>query len=124
MFPGKKQSRFHGAQGQTENGGDFLVRVAFHGGKQEHQAQFVGQGFTGDGPAQFDGSYEIDRLPVGRSYTAYAEPLDGAVVPAQISPAIVSLCRNSTTDAGWPPLQGCVVPTVDTSFTTKTRPGP
>lgn len=78
---------------------------------------------AGDGPAQFDGSYEIDRLPVGHSYTVYAEPLDGVVIPAQISPAIVSLCRNSTTDAGWPPLQGCVVPAVDTSFTTRTRPG-
>ena len=75
------------------------------------------------GPAQFDGSYEIDRLPVGHSYTVYAEPLDGVVVPAQIAPAIVSLCRNSTTDAGWPPLQGCVVPTPDTSFTSRTRPG-
>ena len=78
----------------------------------------------GDGPAQFDGSYEIDRLPVGRSYTVYAEPLDGVVVPAQISPAIATLCRNSMTDAGWPPLQGCVVPAVDSSFTTRTRPGP
>jgi hypothetical protein len=78
---------------------------------------------AGDGPAQFDGSYEIDRLPVGHSYTVYAEPLDGVVVPAQIVPAIVSLCRNSTTDAGWPPLQGCVVPAVDTSFTTRVRPG-
>lgn len=75
------------------------------------------------GPAQFDGSYEIDRLQVGHSYTVYAEPLDGVVVPAQISPAIVSLCRNVTTDAGWPPLQGCVVPAADTSFTTRTRPG-
>ena len=75
------------------------------------------------GPAQFDGSYEIDRLPVGHSYTVYAEPLDGVVAPAQIAPAIVSLCRNSTTDAGWPPLQGCVVPTPDTSFTSRTRPG-
>ena len=75
------------------------------------------------GPAQFDGSYEIDRLPVGHSYTVYAEPLDGVVAPAQIAPAIVSLCRNSTTDAGWPSLQGCVVPAPDTSFTVRTRPG-
>ena len=75
------------------------------------------------GPAQFDGSYEIDRLPVGHSYTVYAEPLDGVVAPAQIAPAIVSLCRNPTTDAGWPPLQGCVVPAPDTSFTVRTRPG-
>jgi matrixin len=78
---------------------------------------------AGDGPAQFDGSYEIDRLAVGHSYTVYAEPLDGVVVPAQISPAIASLCRNPTTDAGWPPLQGCVVPAVDRSLTTRTRPG-
>jgi hypothetical protein len=75
------------------------------------------------GPAQFDGSYTIERLPVGHTYTVYAEPLDGAVAPAQIGPAIASLCRNATTDAGWPPLQGCVVPAVDTSFTTRTRPG-
>jgi Matrixin len=58
---------------------------------------------TAAGPAQFDGSYEIDRLPVGQSYYVYAEPLDGVVVPAQVSPAIAALCRNSTTDAGWPP---------------------
>lgn len=76
------------------------------------------------GPARFDGSYQIDRLPVGRSYQVYAEPLDNSVSPSQISPAIVSLCRNPTTDPGWPPLQGCVVPGVDTSFTTRTRPGP
>jgi hypothetical protein len=87
-------------------------------------ATIGGWSCTGEGPAQFDGSYEIDRLPVGRSYTVYAEPLDGVVVPAQISPAIASLCRNSTTDAGWPPLQACVVPDADTSFTTRTRPGP
>ena len=76
------------------------------------------------GPARFDGSYEIDRLPVGSSYVVYAEPLDNTVSPSQVSPAIVSLCRNPTTDPGWPPLQGCVVPGVDTSFTTRTRPGP
>jgi hypothetical protein len=76
------------------------------------------------GPAQFDGTYEIDGLAVGRSYTVYAEALNGPVDPSQISNAIVSLCRNSTTDPGWPPLQGCVVPSVQTGFTTRTRPGP
>jgi hypothetical protein len=73
------------------------------------------------GPTVFDGSYEIDRLPVGRSYTVYSEPLDGTVAPAQIGPSIATLCRNPTTDPGWPPLQGCVVPVVDISFTTRTR---
>jgi hypothetical protein len=76
---------------------------------------------TAPGPAQFDGTYEIDRLAVGQSYNIYAEPLDGTVLPAQVSPAILSLCRNATTDAGWPPLQACVVPAVDTSFTTRLR---
>jgi Matrixin len=46
------------------------------------------------GPAQFDGSYEIDRLPVGHDYSVYAEPLDGAVSPAQIAPAMTTVCRN------------------------------
>jgi hypothetical protein len=78
---------------------------------------------TDPGPAQFDGSYTIERLPVGHAYTVCAEPLDGVVSPAQINPAITSLCRNSTTDAGWPLLQDCVVPAVNISFTTRTRSG-
>ena len=73
------------------------------------------------GPAQFDGTYEIERLPVGRSYVVYAEPLDGVVAPSQINPAIATLCRNPTSDPGWPPLQGCVVPAVNISFTTRSR---
>lgn len=73
------------------------------------------------GPAQFDGAYELDHLPINRSYTVYAEPLDGVVSPAQISPAIATLCRNSATDPGWPPLQACVVPSANISFTTRTR---
>jgi hypothetical protein len=45
---------------------------------------------TASGPAQFDGSYELDRLPLGHSYTVYAEPLNGVVSPAQIT-AIATL---------------------------------
>jgi hypothetical protein len=75
------------------------------------------------GPAQFDGTYEISHLPVSHSYQVYAEPLDNTVYPSLVSPAIASLCRNPTTDASWPPLQACVVPAVNTSFTTRTRPG-
>jgi Matrixin len=76
------------------------------------------------GPAQFDGTYEIGALAVGHSYIVYAEPLDGAVDPSRISNAIAPLCRNTISDPGWPALQGCVVPAVQTSFTTRTRPGP
>jgi Matrixin len=86
-------------------------------------AMLGGWSCVGPGPAQFDGSYEIEHLPVGHSYQVYAEPLDNTVYPSLVSPAIASLCRNPTTDAGWPPLQACVVPTVNTSFTTRTRPG-
>jgi hypothetical protein len=75
------------------------------------------------GPAQFDGTYVIGHLPVGHSYQVYAEPLDNTVYPSLISPAITSLCRNASTDADWPPQQACVVPPVDTSFTTRTLPG-
>jgi hypothetical protein len=74
------------------------------------------------GPVQFDGNYEIDRLPINRSYKIYAEPLDGAVAPSDVTNALVTLCRNATTDPGWPPLQGCVVPDVDTMFTTRVKP--
>ena len=84
-------------------------------------ATIAGWSCAAPGPAQFDGTYELDRLPVGRSYTVYAEPLDGVVSPAQITPAIATLCRNATTDPGWPPLQACVVPAANTSFTTRTR---
>lgn len=76
------------------------------------------------GPAQFDGSYQFGHLPLGHSYLIYAEPLDNSVPPSLVTPATATLCRNPATDAGWPPLQACVVPAVNTSFTTRTRPGP
>ena len=76
------------------------------------------------GPSQFDGTYQIARLAVGASYTVYAEALNGAASPSQFNNATISLCRNTVTDPGWPPLQACVVPAVDISFTTRTRPGP
>ena len=87
-------------------------------------ATIGGWSCTAPGPAQFDGSYEIDGLEVGHSYTVYAEALNGAVEPSQFDYTIVSLCRNTVSDAGWPPLQSCVVPAVDISFTARTRPGP
>lgn len=66
--------------------------------------------------------WELRNRPFGRSYKVYAEPLGGAVAPSEVSNALVALCQNATTDPGWPPLQGCVVPNVDTAFTTRTRP--
>jgi Matrixin len=76
------------------------------------------------GPVQFDGTYVLEHLPVGHSYYVYAEPLDGVVSPADVSPALDTLCRNRITDPGWPSSQACVVPAVDQQFTTRTRPAP
>jgi Matrixin len=87
-------------------------------------ATIGGWSCTAPGPAQFDGTYEIDGLAIGHSYNVYVEALNGAVDPSQFDNAIVSLCRNTISDAGWPALQGCVVPAVDISFTARTRPGP
>jgi hypothetical protein len=81
-------------------------------------------GWSCAGPTQFDGSYAIEGLPTGHRYLVYAEPLNGAVDPSQISNAATSLCRNATSDPGWPALLGCVVPPVDINFTVRTRPGP
>jgi len=79
---------------------------------------------TAPGPVQFDGTYLIDHLAVGKTYSVYAEPLDGAVAPSEVSNALITLCRNSTTDPGWPPAQACVVPPVNQEFTARTRPAP
>ncbi|HXN52210.1 MAG TPA: matrixin family metalloprotease [Candidatus Acidoferrum sp.] len=84
-------------------------------------ATIAGWSCAAPGPAQFDGTYELNHLPISRSYTVYAEPLDGVVSPAQITPAIGTLCRNPISDPGWPPLQGCVVPPANVSFTTRSR---
>ncbi len=81
---------------------------------------------SGAGPAQFDGSYLIQRLPVGpnRSYKVYAEPLDGPVSAGDILSTTAALCRNTITDPGWPAQFACTVPDVTTNFTTRVRPGP
>jgi len=87
-------------------------------------ATFAGWSCASPGPAQFDGTYQINSLSVGHSYTVYAEALNGVVEPSQVSTTLGSLCRNATTDPGWPPLQACVVPPVDIGLTTRTLPGP
>jgi hypothetical protein len=76
------------------------------------------------GPAQFDGTYLIQHLPVGNSYQVYVEPLNGVVLPADVSTTLTSLCRNESTDPGWPPAQACVVPSADQEFTTAMLPAP
>jgi len=70
---------------------------------------------AGNLPTRFDGTYLLERLPVGRSYKVYAEPLDGPSDGTHISGALSGLCRSGTSNA-------CTVPSVNTSFTTRVRP--
>lgn len=87
-------------------------------------ATLGGWSCSGVGPVQFDGGYVLERLATGHSYLVYVEPLNGAVDPSQIGNAMTSLCRNSSTDGGWPILQSCIMPTANVTFPSRTRPGP
>ena len=78
------------------------------------------------GPAQFDGTFSLQRLTVGtsQSYQIYAEPLDGPVVLGNVIYNLTSLCRNSSTDPGWPAQYACTVPASAAPFSARIRPGP
>jgi hypothetical protein len=43
-------------------------------------------------PANFDGTYELDRLPVGHEYAIYAEPLEGVANPSDFEQPLGELC--------------------------------
>jgi hypothetical protein len=64
------------------------------------------------GALRFDGSFDIERLPVGQTYTVYAEPLVGAVTPADFSDALGDLCSSGA----------CITPAVDTDFNPRILP--
>lgn len=64
---------------------------------------------------QFDGSYDIERLPVGHKYIIYAEPLDGLAAPGDFSNALNDPCAQG---AGSP----CSTPAVNASFNPRILP--
>lgn len=66
-------------------------------------------------PARFDGSFQIQHLPIGRNYRIYAEPFDGIVPPSALSDAVAGLCRADVSPA-------CSTPAVNTNFNTRVRP--
>lgn len=57
---------------------------------------------------QFDGSFDIERLPVGHNYMIYAEPLVGLAAPSDFSNALNDLCASAA--------PACTTPAVDTNF--------
>ena len=64
----------------------------------------------------FDGSYEIGGLPLGRRYSVYAEPLTGPVGPAMLTgPLAAQSCRAGSANA-------CTPPEANTLFSTRQRP--
>jgi hypothetical protein len=66
-------------------------------------------------PAQFDGSFQIQRLPVGHNYLIYAEPLDGIAPSSAFQDAVDTLCVSANNS-------GCSPPAIDTNFTARFLP--
>jgi len=64
---------------------------------------------------QFDGSFDIERLPVGQNYVIYAEPLVGLAGPGDFSDALNDLCSSGDGSA-------CTTPAVDLNFNPRVRP--
>jgi hypothetical protein len=65
-------------------------------------------------PAVFDGSFNISRLPLGRSYNIYVEPWDGLATASSVQTPISNLCSGSAA--------GCTSPALNTNFTTRILP--
>jgi len=66
-------------------------------------------------PTQFDGSFDLERLPVGHSYDLYAEPLVGLAVPGDFSDVFTGLCSTTVAPT-------CTVPPVNTNFNVRILP--
>jgi hypothetical protein len=68
-------------------------------------------------PAQFDGSFDLERLPVTRSYVIYAEPLDGLATAGDFINALGDICSSSAATV-------CVTPAVNTNFNPRVLTAP
>ncbi|HTP43912.1 MAG TPA: matrixin family metalloprotease [Candidatus Acidoferrum sp.] len=64
---------------------------------------------------QFDGSYQIQRLPLNRSYVIYAEPLEGLVTPANFNDPLSDMCQSNSPAP-------CTPPSASTNFNPRIRP--
>ena len=64
---------------------------------------------------QFDGSYTLGPLPIGRSYVIYAEPFVGLVQPSDIAGAVSGVCATGAANS-------CTLPAVNANFAPRLRP--
>jgi hypothetical protein len=84
----------------------------------------AGWSCTAAGPPVFDGFYALERLLVGaaQSYQIYVEPFTGPEDSSDVASGLAGLCRNASTDLGWPAQFSCTVPAVNTNFMARVRP--
>jgi hypothetical protein len=66
-------------------------------------------------PTQFDGSFDLERLPVGHTYNLYVEPLVGLAVPGDFSNVLTGLCSSSVEPT-------CTPPPMNTNFNVRMLP--
>jgi hypothetical protein len=66
-------------------------------------------------PTQFDGSFDLERLPIGHTYNLYAEPLLGLALAGDFSDVFTGLCSSSVAPT-------CTVPPVNTNFNVRILP--
>jgi hypothetical protein len=64
---------------------------------------------------QFDGSFDIERLPVGHNYWIYAEPLVGLAQPGDFGGALGNVCPENSAIP-------CAMPPVNTNFNPRALP--
>jgi Matrixin len=67
-------------------------------------------------PSRFDGTFDIERLPINHSYNLYAEPLVGFALPSDFSFALASQCSATIAPT-------CVTPAVNTNFNIRISSG-
>jgi hypothetical protein len=104
--PGAEVSGIFGTQVVAENADTGQIVAAAMGGWSCNAANPV---------PQFDGSYRIERLPVGVNYKVYVEPFDGLATGDDFYETTNGICNlgGSVT---------CAAPAVNTNFTTRVMP--
>jgi hypothetical protein len=69
----------------------------------------------GTGLVNYDGTYDIQRLPVGHSYMVYAEPLVGLATPEDFTGVFAGVCGS---------LSDCTAPALNINFNPTFLSGP